>query len=101
MTTPVMLLAPVPALFYALLSQKLAPAERKSTEKSAASVAFGISALTALGQNHRFDPIQQHLPHDVHHWKAVDLRFLLALNRQEKSFHMVVLMCGLRDRNVP
>ena len=40
-----MLLAPVPALFYALLSQKLAPAEeRNSTDMSAASAAFCISA---------------------------------------------------------
>ena len=38
-----MLLAPVPALFYALLSQKLAPAGEHSTDMSAASAAFCIS----------------------------------------------------------
>ena len=44
-----MLLAPVPALFYALLSQKLAPAEeRNSTDMSAASAAFCISALAQM-----------------------------------------------------
>ena len=41
-----MLLAPVPALFYALLSQKLAPAEKNSTDISAASATFCISVFS-------------------------------------------------------
>ena len=42
-----MLLAPVPALFYALLSQKLAPAEKNSTDMSAASATFCISGTVS------------------------------------------------------
>ena len=40
-----MLLAPVPVLFYGLLSQKLAPAEKNSTDTSAVSATFCISVL--------------------------------------------------------
>ena len=38
-----MLLAPVPALFYTLLSKKLAPVGKNSTDISAASATFCIS----------------------------------------------------------
>ena len=41
-----MLLAPVPALLHVLLSKKLAPAEKNSTDMSAASAAFCISELS-------------------------------------------------------
>jgi len=43
-----MLLAPVSALFYALLSQKLAPSEKNSTDMSVASAAFCISDFAPL-----------------------------------------------------
>ena len=42
-----MLLAPVPALLHVLLSKKLAPAEKNSTDMSAASSAFCISEAGA------------------------------------------------------
>ena len=41
-----MQLAPVPAMFYTFLFQKLAPAEKNSTDMSASSAAFCISELS-------------------------------------------------------